>query len=61
MAKKQCNGNVDECFKCGNYYCSHSPHYERINGKLREVINITCCYGTAGIFDANTRERIQTI
>lgn len=59
MSKQQCNGNVDECLKCGKYYSSHSPHYETIKGKKREVITITCCYGTAGIFDANSRERIE--
>jgi len=61
MSKKQCNGNVDECFKCGMYYSSHSPHYETVKGKYREVISITCCYGTAGTFDANTRERIDSL
>lgn len=57
--KKQCVGNVDDCFKCGAYYSSHSPHYENVNGKKKEVITITCCFGTAGIFDANSRERLR--
>ena len=32
----------------------------KVNGQLREVVTISCCYGTGGIFDADTRERIET-
>lgn len=58
--KKQCNGNLSDCFKCNMYYSSHSPHYEKVNGKHKEVVTITCCFGTGGIFDADTRERIKS-
>lgn len=43
--KRQCNGNVDECFECGKYYASFSAHFEKEKNKLREVITIYCCYG----------------
>lgn len=58
--KKQCTGSENECCQCGKYYASHSPHYEKVNGVLREVVTIGCCYGTGGIFDANTRERLKS-
>lgn len=58
--KKQCTGHENECAKCGMYYSSHSPHWEKVNGQLREVVTISCCYGTGGTFDANTRERLKT-
>ena len=56
--KKQCTGNVDECFKCGMYYTSHSSHRE--SGYTNEVITISCCFGTAGTFDGNTGERLES-
>lgn len=59
--KRQCNGNVDECFECGKYYASFSPHFEKEKNKLREVITIYCCYGTSGTFDANTRRELIRI
>ena len=58
--KKQCTGNVSECFKCRAYWCSHSPHYETVNGEYREVVTIDCSWGTGGIFDADSGERIRS-
>lgn len=58
--RKQCTGSEHECYECGKYYASHSPHYEKVNGVLREVVTISCCHGTGGIFDADTRERLET-
>lgn len=60
MMKKQCNGDEHECAKCGMYYSSHSAHWEKVKGQLKEVITISCCYGTGGVFDAETRERLET-
>lgn len=57
MEKRKCTGDVDECFKCGLYYSSWSPHREI--GRPNEVVTIDCCYGTGGTFDAETRERIK--
>lgn len=54
MDKKCSSDNCDKCFKCGEYYSSHSPHYD--NYYKREVINITCCNGEAGTYDAKTRQ-----
>lgn len=59
MTKECSSNNCDKCFKCGKYYSSHSPHYE--SHYKREVINITCCYGEAGTYDAETRQRLNTI
>lgn len=57
---KQCSSdNCDKCFECNKYYSSHSSHYENYYG--RDVINITCCYGEAGTYDAETRRRLSTI
>lgn len=51
--------NCDKCFECGRYVSSHSAHYEKSYN--REVINICCCIGTAGTYDAETRQRLSTI
>lgn len=54
----ECKGKtVDDCFKCGLYYSSHSPHYDSVYRK--EVITISCCYGRSAEYDAETRERID--
>lgn len=37
----------------------HSPHYESYY--KREVVNITCFFGEAGTYDAETRQRLSTI
>lgn len=49
--------NCDKCFRCGMYYTSHSPHYDR--EYKREVICILCFCGEAGTYDAETRKRIS--
>lgn len=59
MDNKCSSDNCDKCFKCGKYYSSHSPHYD--NYYKREVINITCCNGEAGTYDANTRQRLNVL
>lgn len=33
--KRQCNGNVDECFECGKYYASFSPHFEKEKKQIK--------------------------
>ena len=53
------SNNCDECFECGRYYSSHSPHYESYY--KREVVNITCFFGEAGTYDPETRQRLSTI
>lgn len=57
MDKNCSSDNCDRCFECGLYYSSHSPHYD--TQYKRDVINITCFQGTAGTYDAETRERIS--
>ena len=58
--EKECNStNCDKCFECGKYYSSHSAHYEK--GYKNQVINISCCYGNAGTYDAETRERVSIL
>lgn len=53
-----CKGKtVDDCFKCGLYYSSHSSHYDKVYKK--EIISITCFYGHSGEYDAETRKRID--
>lgn len=53
-----CEGKtVDDCFECGLYYASISPHYDKVYD--RSVISITCSYGRSGEYDAETRERID--
>lgn len=37
----------------------NSPHYESYY--KREVVNITCFFGEAGTYDAETRQRLSTI
>lgn len=57
---KQCSSdNCDKCFECHKYYSYHSPHYENYYGK--RVITITCQFGVAGTYDAETGERLSTI
>lgn len=56
--KQTCTGNIESCLKCEAYYKKHGPVKETINNKNRSVITITCCFGTSGKFDANTKERI---
>lgn len=41
-----------------NRYTNNVPHESYYK---REVINITCCYGEAGTYDAETRQRLSTI
>lgn len=57
---KKCNSdNCDKCYKCNMYYSFHSSHYESYYN--RDVVNITCCHGEAGTYDAKTGQRLSTL
>ena len=55
MVKNQCNGDENECAKCGMYYSSHSAHWEKIKGQLKEVIE------RALVFLPDDKEKKDTI
>ena len=47
---EECKGqNLEDCYKCGKYYSSHSLHYDKVYKK--KVVEITCSIGNYRVFD----------